>query len=147
LKHVHLEVSGLRGSFERICHSPVIPQSIDPSAFRTRRSRKYAPILKTRASVGSEGASGSHRRLILVEIWWAILGHWSNAEKNLWRREIRRFISISLEDTCLDYCHSAVTRERTPCLSHTPRASLENASSGLAQISLAFTRDSIRRYK
>jgi hypothetical protein len=67
-------MSGLRGSSEIICRSPAMAQSIDLSAFKTRRSRKYAPTLKTSVSVGSEGGSGSHRRLILVEIWCAMLG-------------------------------------------------------------------------
>lgn len=68
-RHDVLEGKGYgRGSRDRISRTPAIDQSMELSLLRTRRSRKYEPTLYTTVSVGSEGGSGSHRRLMRVEI-------------------------------------------------------------------------------
>jgi hypothetical protein len=96
--------------------------------------------LKTRVSVGSEGASGSHRRLILVEIWWAMFGDIGAKSRRMDEEERFADSSFSLETTCLGHSHPAMKKT---LLGGIKMASLENAYSRLARISLTFARDKV----
>jgi hypothetical protein len=72
------------------CRSPANAQSIELLDFRTRKSRKYAPTPKTRVSVGSEGGSGSQRRLMRIETRGAIVLWMVGGGSREARREMKK---------------------------------------------------------